>query len=130
AAIKLVTNFTLISRPEINIQGVPYGTLLCYAVILTLSSAALRLSTGIHLSFYRIFIKPLFCAIGSSTAALSVYRLLAGRNSLKLMAAIACAGIVYVIMVLFTGTISRKDMEMVHIDENLLKRLEKLGFIS
>ncbi|MEG0754422.1 MAG: polysaccharide biosynthesis C-terminal domain-containing protein, partial [Angelakisella sp.] len=94
AAIKLVTNFTLISRPEINIQGVPYGTLLCYAVILTLSSAALRLSTGIHLSFYRIFIKPLFCAIGSSTAALSVYRLLAGRNSLKLMAAIACAGIV------------------------------------
>lgn len=129
AAIKLVTNFTLISRPEINIQGVPYGTLLCYAVILVLGSLALRLCSGVRINFYRIFLKPLFCALGSSAAAMLVYPAFPGENFSKLMASMACAGLVYVILVLFTGTISKKDMEMVHIDENLRKRLEKLGFI-
>ncbi|MEG2073443.1 MAG: polysaccharide biosynthesis C-terminal domain-containing protein, partial [Angelakisella sp.] len=129
AAVKLVTNVTLISRPEINIQGVPYGTLLCYAVILTLGSLSLRLASGVRINFYRTFIKPLFCAVGSSAAAVLSYGFFSGQNAAKLLFAIACAGTVYVIMVLFTGTISKKDMEMVHINENMRKRLEMLGFI-
>lgn len=129
ATIKLVTNFTLVSRPEINIQGVPYGTLLCYSVILVLSSLALRLTSGVRISFYRIFMKPLFCALGSSMTAATVYRVFPGGNTPKLIVAIACAGAIYIIMVLFSGTISKKDIEMVHLNENLRKRLEMLGFI-
>lgn len=130
AAIKLVTNFTLIPRPEVNIQGVPYGTLLCYGVIVVLSGSALRLCSGVRLELWGTVIKPFLCAVGSSVTATFVYRVIPAGNTLKLLFAIACAVLVYAILVLFSGTIKKNDVKMLPIKENVLKRLEKLGFIS
>ena len=130
AAIKLVTNYTLISRPEINIQGVPYGTLLCYGVIVVLSGSALRLCAGTRLELYRSVCKPLFCALCSSGTAWLLYTRLPWGNTVKLFVSIVSAAFIYGIMVLLTGTLRKTDVNMLPIHEKILKRLEMLGFIS
>ncbi|MEG1874442.1 MAG: polysaccharide biosynthesis protein [Angelakisella sp.] len=135
AAVKLITNLTLVPRPEINIQGVPYGTLLCYGVIVLLSGAALRICSGVNPGFWRTFFKPFLCAAGSSIAAGGCYQLLTtglpqAGNALPLLLSIACAVAVYVFLTLFTGTICKNDLKMLPLSEKVLKRLEKLGFIS
>lgn len=129
AAIKLITNFTLVSRPEINIQGVPYGTLLCYLVIVVLSGCALVLTTGIRLRLFSVFIKPLFCAVSSCAVAKLCYTLLPLGNSAKLMVSIGVTAIFYVIMVFLTGSINKNDIDTLKISKNVVKRLEKLGLI-
>lgn len=129
AAIKLVTNYTLISRPEINIQGVPYGTLLCYGVIVVLSGSALRLCAGVRLEIISAVGKPLFCALCSSGTAWLLYSRLPLGNTTKLFVSIVFAAFVYGIMVLLTGTLRKSDINMLPISEKILKRLEMLGFI-
>ncbi len=91
AAVKLSTNYRLVSRPELNIRGVPYGTLLCYGLILLVSLGFLRFGAKIRLDFYRTLLKPLFCALLCAGAAYSGYYLLFSScsSSIRLLAAIA-----------------------------------------
>ena len=68
AVIKIVTNLILVSNPDINIYGVPYGTTLCYIFIFVADLAFL-----IHYSKQRINListlgKPFAAAAVSATA--------------------------------------------------------------
>ena len=130
ATIKLITNYTLVSRPEINIQGVPYGTLLCYLVILVLGSCAIVLTTGLKLKLHKIYLKPVICGILSSVVASYVYDLIPATNSIKILVAVGFAILIYLFTVLLSGAICQSDLEMLPINEKVLKTLEKFRLIG
>ena len=132
AVIKLTTNFMLVSRPEVNIQGVPYGTLLCYIFILVVNMAALLYYSEIKLNFWRVFIKPLFCSLVSAASAYSCYNLLLtdASNTIRVIMTITITVVIYVLMILLTKTITTTDIRMLPVDEKMVKTLEKLGLIS
>jgi len=131
AAVKLATNWRLVSRPELNIQGVPYGTLFCYGLIILVSLGFLRFGAGIRLDLLRALAKPLFCALLCAGAAYSSYYLLFPplSSSVRLLAAIAAGGGVYLAALLLTRTLMRSDLEMLPKNEKIKKTLEKHGLI-
>ena len=55
-AVKLITNYTLIAIPAINIRGAPIGTSLCYGTITVLNLIFIR-HYGIPFSFTKTFLK-------------------------------------------------------------------------
>lgn len=132
AMLKLGTNFTLVSRPELNIQGVPYGSLLCYGFIVLVSAAYLRGRVGVRLRLFQVAGKPLFCAALCGGGAYSAYYLLFSSfsSSVRLLASIACGGLIYLAALLLTGAILKSDLEMLPNNEKIAKTLEKLGLIG
>ncbi len=132
AGVKLATNFRLVSRPELNIQGVPYGSLLCYGLIVVVSLLCLRVVVGVRLHFVQVFCKPFFCAALCAGGAYSGYTLLFYRASpsLRLLMAIALGGGIYLFALLLTGAVLKSDLEMLHINEKIRKALAKLRLIS
>ena len=44
--VKIVTNFTLVGRPDVNIYGAPVGTNLCYFIIMVLNLFFIRKALG------------------------------------------------------------------------------------
>ncbi len=129
AVVKLVTNYMLISRPDINIQGVAYGTLLCHIVILIMGSCAVTVATKIKQSIYRIYLKPLFCASVASAFAHIIYQVFPGENGVKTVVAVVFTMLIYLTFIVFTGSICKIDIEMLPLGEKTAKRLEKLKFL-
>lgn len=132
AVVKLLTNYRLVSRPELNIQGVPYGSLLCYGLILLVSLGYLRFGVKIRLDFFQVLGKPMFCALLCAGGAYSGYYALFSRfsASIRLLAAIALGGCVYLAALLLTRTLTKSDLEMLPNNEKMKKTLEKHGLIS
>ncbi len=131
AAMKLATNFALVSRPEMNIQGVPYGSLVCYGFIVVFSIIYLRARTGVRLHLFQGVCKPLFCAVLCAGAAYSGYFTIfsAMGGAFRLFLSIGCGGGVYLLTLLLTGAILKSDLEMLPKNEKVAKALEKLGLI-
>ena len=123
AGIKLGTNCLLVSRPEINILGVPWGTLLCYGTILILGLGSLLKTARIQLRWGQVFWKPLFCGGCSAAAGWSLYGLLPVSPMLRLPAAIAGAAMVEGLLALLTGALEKSDLEMLPFGEKMRKTL-------
>ena len=95
--LKMTTNFILVSRPEVNIHGVAYGSLLCYSFIV-LYSALRWFSSGRPFARASVLLKPMLSAVICCAAARMVYDLISGHmgNGISLIFAIAAAGIIYI----------------------------------
>ena len=95
--LKMVTNYTLVSRPEINIHGVAYGSLLCYCFIV-LYSALRWFGSGRPFARVSVLLKPMISAVVCCFAARAVYNLLLGYISAwaSLLFSIAVGGAVYI----------------------------------
>ena len=103
--LKLAVNFVLVPVPSVNIQGAPYGTLLCYGLIVCISIPVLCRSAGITIRFQDVFLKPLFAGILCGVTAWTSYGLffrLVG-NTIATGLSILLAGIVYVVVLFWCG---------------------------
>lgn len=58
AAVKVVSNFILVGRAEINIFGAPVSTVFCYGAIAILNIAALKKYPFAEINLSKIFVKP------------------------------------------------------------------------
>lgn len=130
AVIKLITNFIMVSNPEINIQGVPYGTLICYIVTLVLGSCVLILSTGITIDFFGIFIKPFIFGGVTCTAIYKIYHILPFGNSVKVLVCVAVAVLIYIVILLLFSNNLLSNIKFLPNSEKMLKRLEKFKVIG
>lgn len=95
--LKMVTNYILVSRPEINVHGVAYGSLLCYCFIV-LYSALRWFGSGRPFARVSVLLKPMISAVVCCFAARAVYNLLLGYISAwaSLLFSIAVGGAVYI----------------------------------
>lgn len=140
--LKIIINFILVGKPDINIQGGPIGTLVCFGVIAILDLVIIKLALPRSLSYVRVFAKPAAATAAMGASVWAVYGLAskllvklaafqavdengsalldeAGAailswkgNALSVIAAIGVGVIVYFALVLVTHAISREDLAL------------------
>lgn len=134
--VKIISNFILVGNPNYNINGAPFGSILCYVAIISINLVSLLKISKIKVDFKSIFIKPIFCSILCGATAWSVYglteRFILNIDSLSnrvilisTVFAIAFAVIVYCLSILLIRGISRDDVEMLPKGEKIAKALAK-----
>lgn len=123
--VKVIANFVLVRHPDININGAPIGTNLCYAIILVLNLYYIRRELSMRFSAVQYIVKPLICAAVMGAAAVAIYSLTGSAgNSAALIAAIAGAAAVYAVMLVATKTINRELLALIPGGEKLIPILK------
>lgn len=118
-AIKLLVNFCLISRPEINISGAPWGTLCCYLFITLAGFCELCKYTGCQIGLVQLFKRPVFAALCCCFACIFSYGRLEETNFfLKTPVSVALGALVYFFILLICGELKENYI-------NLLKKGSK-----
>ena len=133
-ATKLIMNFILIGIPQININGAPVGTLMCYAFIFFCELRFVFNISKIKLNFAQTFFKPLACAVLCGAAAFGSYQLCHTILSVSLVISIAvaiiAAVVIYVISLFLLKAISKEDVLSLPKGKNIAKVLEKHHLIG
>lgn len=134
AAVKGVTSYILVGIPSININGAPYGTLFCYAIIVLLNFLSVCKYTKITPNLTSVIIKPLACALCCGAAAWIsssfIQKISPTIGKISTLLAIAVAGIIYIVALLLFKAISRDDVLMFPKGEKIADWLEKHHLIG
>ena len=132
ATVKLLMNFILVAVPSFNIKAAPYGSLMCYILIMAADILAINHFGGIRINIYAIFIKPIFagglCALGAKLGYW-LGQILKLSSNISTVIAILIAAVIYVFAVLLTRTITKKDFLMLPKGEKIAEILEKLHLL-
>lgn len=129
ATLKVVVNFILVERPEINIKGAPIGTLCCYATIFILNLISIIKYSKVVPNFMSTTIKPLISAIGCGATAFLVSGLtekFISKNLIVTAISIIAAALVYIILLMLLKTLSKEDIEAFPKGDKIVKIFQKL----
>lgn len=134
AVAKIVYNFIMIGRPEINVQGAAGGSVACYVVMVAINLYELIKTTGVRLDYVSVFLKPFIAAAACGGVAFVSYGLLTDRlgidTKLSCVAAIGFGATIYAIVLLFIKGIVKDDVEMLPKGEKIAKVLEKFKLLG
>lgn len=111
--IKVVLNFILISIPRVNIYGIVYSTTICYIVYAFLNVKALKKYLNIRFRWGVLLVRPLICSVVMGAVSYGVYAVLmlvTPRPKLWVVVIIPFAALVYGMVGIFSGTITKKDL--------------------
>ncbi len=127
---KIAVNWVLIANPKINIYGAPIGTLCGYFVMFMLNFLVMCRVLDRKPSASRILLKPLLCSAAMGAGAFLSYRALnAILGSGRILLAAAMAGailvavIIYLVLVIVTGCITKEDMSLIPKGEKIARKL-------
>ena len=119
--VQVIVVYILTGIRSISIVGASVGTTTCYVLISALNIWFMKKRIPVAPRVLRTFIKPLFCSVVMGVAAWACYgilgkllpRLPASRvgTLVLLVAAIAVGVVVYAVLVVFIGAISRSDLK-------------------
>ena len=117
-AMKIALNYTLVQRPEINIHGAPWASLLCYTASMIPNLYYVCKYTGYRFSVRDVVLKPLFSAAVMGAAVWAVWHYLFGdpgqlggfRLTAGILLCVFLGVVIYVLMALITGAISKEDL--------------------
>lgn len=144
--VKVVTNYILVGTPTIGIYGAPIGNFFCFFLCFALSLSILNRSVPGLKRSYDLFYKPLFASVVMGGCAWAVYGMLSrmflsiqsfqgeieGQLSrtgegIATLATIGVAGVVYLLVILNIGGVSKEDILMMPKGEKLAKLLKLRG---
>ena len=130
--IKIFLNYLFVGVPQINIQGAGIGTLIGYGFILFTSTYMLLKNTKISLNLTSAIIKPIIASLFCGVFAKILIWLLRGKilNLIAVVLSIFFAIVVYVLVLLSIGGLSRDDIILLPKGEKFIKILAKLNFIG
>ena len=131
AAVKLIMNYIFVAVPSFNIQAAPYGSLVCYTLIMVMDIVAINHYGQIKINLYSTFLLPLFsgvlCGIGAKVFCV-VFDIFLSEK-LATVGGIGMAVVIYGISVLITKGITKKDFLMIPKGEKIAKVLEKIHLL-
>lgn len=112
ALLKAAINLVFVGRPTCGIGAAPYGTLVCYGFIVVSSVFLLCRETGIRISVYRTFFKPLFAGAACAITARTAWILLSGLlgEQLCTLLSIGIGAIIYFFLVFFLQIVTKDDV--------------------
>lgn len=131
AGVKLVLTYVLTAIPSLNVKGAAISTVAAYIVAAVLDYISVRNELGLRFSFKEFFYRPILTAGIMGVIAFFSHRLLLPitGNSIATLGAVAIGGIVYVIALFLTGTITREDLLSMPKGEKVVGKLEKLKLL-
>ena len=124
-ALKVVTNYLMVGDPATNVRGAPVSTLYCYGLIVVLNLIAIARCVPERPSYFRLFGKPLLITAVMALAARSSYRLLLTvlPNRWAVLPAIIVAALVYAVLALALGAVTRADVAALPKGEKIARML-------
>lgn len=126
--LKVIINFFLVGSPEININGAPVGTTICYILILTLNLISIKRILKCKYDIVSLVEKPLICVAVMALISFVTYRFVAGSGRiLSVLIPIAAGGIAYVAMLFATKSLTDEDVLMLPKGEKLLSLFKRIG---
>ncbi len=132
ACLKIVVNFILVGRPEINILGAPIGTAICYLFIFLSNCFCLIKYTGVRFNILSTLVKP-FVSAASCGASAFLISLLCDKlnlsNFITVIFSVGVAALVYLLVLFGIKTLTREDIYDLPKGKLLVRVLEKLHFI-
>ena len=125
--VKIVVNYILVGNINININGAPVGTVLCYLTTATLDLIAIHkyFAPDYGIGF---IVKTIASVVLMGFCADASYNLMIGitsSNSISLMVSIILSAIVYFALLLVLKTIKKQDVLAMPRGEMLAKLLKK-----
>ena len=110
--LKIVTNYLMVGDPATNVRGAPVSTLYCYALIVVLNLIAIARCVPERPAYLHLFAKPLLITAVMALAARSSYGVLVRclPERWAVLPAILIAAVVYGILALALGAVTRADV--------------------
>lgn len=116
AVIKIVVNWFAVSNPYLYIHGAPIGTNLCYLFVAASNLYFLKKTIDIKYDVVSILLKPLLCAAAMGAVVWLMYNPLESilhSGRFATVADILIGGLVYLVMLVLTGSITKQDVNMI-----------------
>lgn len=126
--VKVVLNLYLVSKPEININGAPIGTLMCYITVMTLNVVALIRKTSVKLGFADFIFKPVILTVVTAASAYLSFDFIAGiitSEAIALFLSIGFTAVIYFVFLFLLRGISEDEILLIPKGEKLLSILKK-----
>ncbi|RCX19934.1 stage V sporulation protein B [Anaerobacterium chartisolvens] len=122
-AAKIVTNYFLISIPDINVKGAIAGSIAGYCVSITLNHISIRRSLKTPIRPFMLLTKPLIASAVMGVAVYFIYKLMAlcllfvsseyAVNFVASLISIAAGAIVYFSVLVLIKGVSREELDII-----------------
>ncbi|MBE6713126.1 MAG: polysaccharide biosynthesis protein [Ruminococcaceae bacterium] len=128
---KALSIWILIGVPGIGHLGIPLSTLLCYTVMFLFNMFFLSHYLKYRLNFRTTLMIPLIAAAVCGAVAGGVYLLLASFSAkIATLIAIACAGLVYVVVLFRCGGFKKDDVLQLPKGDTIYRLLVKVHLLK
>jgi len=115
AVVKIVTSLALIRIPDINVKGAAIGTVACYTIAAILDVYFVVKYTKMKIGLLNHIIKPIVCTALMGLTVYLLYPILYNivGNSLATLGSITLGAVVYAASLIFTKTITKREIDMI-----------------
>lgn len=124
--VKVILNYNMI--PVKGIDGAPIATNICYAIIAVLNLICIVRFVKIKFSLGDLFIRPGASAVIMAACAVllsDLFKSVLGGGKIAVLAAICCAGIIYVVLIFVFGAVKEDDIKNIPKGEKISACLKK-----
>ena len=128
AVIKFILNMILISNPNINIYGASISSFVYQVIVFIICYRVLNSHVNMHIKLKTHIIKPVISAVGMGIIVYMGYNIMNMflGNTISTLLAICLGAISYVLLILFTKTLSKEDIMMIPYGTKIYSILVKL----
>ena len=125
-AAKLILNYILISKAEINITGAAISTVFCYVIAAIVNIINFRKYPYIGLSFKKAFLKPMIVGVAVFSSAGFLHEQLKPifKVPVSTLFAVFIGGIVAIIGIFLLKVVEADDEKLVFGDTNIFKFID------
>lgn len=144
AVVKIFLSYTLTVIPSINIYGAAISTVVAFGIAAILDLISVIKYAKIRLNIKDIFIKPFIASLGMAIAAFISYlglinivakinaanEMITRLEKLSTLGAVLVGVIVYVVLLILTGSITEEDWNLLPKGDKIGKKLERFKLIK
>lgn len=132
ASIKVVLTYILTGIKAINVKGAAISTVVAYFIASILDLISVRKYTKLKFNIKEVFINPLLASLGMALVAKVIHISFMGiiGSRLATIVAIIIAAIVYIILLILTGSLTYEDFELLPKGKKISDKLVKLKLLK
>ncbi len=125
---KIVINLVLVSQPQININGAPIGTIVCYIVVMSLNIIKIKKCAKVKFGFGDFLIRPIILGIITAVTAYFTYGFFIGifGNLISLVLSIGITAIVYFVGLFLVRGVKEDEILLLPKGEIILNKLKNM----
>ncbi len=130
--VKLAATYFLIGFPHLNILGAAWGTVIAFVAIGMFNLIAVKKATGIKFNLKQSLWTPLISGLSMFAAVIVVYKVLnmITGNTVATLVGILVGVLVYAVVLLRSGGLTAREIEMLPRGAKLAAILRKLKLVS
>ncbi|MGB5823976.1 MAG: polysaccharide biosynthesis protein [Proteocatella sp.] len=132
AAVKFALTYSLTAIPSLNVKGAAISTVVAYMVAAVLDYLSVRKYLGLKFDIGDFLIRPMITAAVMGVFAKLAYMAMAPflGNAIATLLSVAIGGVIYVVALFITKTLTRKDFENLPKGDKMISKLEKMKLLK